>query len=98
MPKSSPPPAPRRGAGVAAMEVADFNEILGINTRAELAAVDRIFRDRKTHQLMLDGVTIEKPETVTIDDSVAIGRDTVIEPFAQVLGRTEIREDCHIGV
>jgi bifunctional UDP-N-acetylglucosamine pyrophosphorylase / glucosamine-1-phosphate N-acetyltransferase len=87
----------RAGHWVAAMEVANSEEILGINTRAELALVDRIFRNRKTHQLMLDGVTIEKPESVTIDDSVEIGRDTVVQPFAQILGRTVIGEDCQIG-
>ncbi|HYL77232.1 MAG TPA: bifunctional UDP-N-acetylglucosamine diphosphorylase/glucosamine-1-phosphate N-acetyltransferase GlmU [Bryobacteraceae bacterium] len=87
----------RAGHWVAAMEVADSNEVLGINTRAELALVDRAFRERKAHQLMLDGVTIEKPETVTIDDSVEIGRDSIVEPFAQILGRTILGEDCHIG-
>jgi bifunctional UDP-N-acetylglucosamine pyrophosphorylase / glucosamine-1-phosphate N-acetyltransferase len=87
----------RAGHWVAAMEVADANEVLGINTRAELAIVDRIFRERKNRQLMLDGVTIEKPETVTIDGSVQIGRDTIVEPFAQILGNTVIGEDCRIG-
>ena len=87
----------RAGYCVAAMEVADANEVLGINTRAELAVVDRIFRERKNHQLMLDGVTIEKPETVTIDGAVGIGRDTIVEPFAQILGNSVIGEDCRIG-
>ena len=36
---------------------------------------------------MVDGVTIEKPETVTIDADVKIGIDTVIGPFAQITGR-----------
>ena len=71
--------------------------LLGINNRIELAAADRRFRDRKVRQLMLDGVTIEKPETVSVDDAVSIGVDTVIEPFAQVLGRTRIGEGCRIG-
>jgi len=71
--------------------------LLGINTRAELAAVDKIFRARKVEQLMRDGVTIEKPETVTIDAGVGIAPDTVVEPFAQILGHSEIGEDCHIG-
>jgi len=87
----------RSGHWVAAMEVADPNEVLGINTRAELAIVDGIFRERKNRQLMLDGVTIEKPETVTIDGSVEIGRDTIVEAFAQILGNTVIGEDCRIG-
>jgi bifunctional UDP-N-acetylglucosamine pyrophosphorylase/glucosamine-1-phosphate N-acetyltransferase len=46
---------------------------------------------------MLAGVTILKPETVTVDSQVKVGLDTVIEPFAQILGDTSIGEDCHIG-
>ena len=54
-------------------------------------------RDRKVHQLMLDGVTIERPETVTVDTQVRIGMDTVIGPFAQITGDTVIGENCRIG-
>ena len=75
----------------------DARELLGINTMVELAEADRLLRERTARRLMLDGVTILKPETVTIDAQVRIGMDTVIEPFAQILGRTEIGEDCHIG-
>jgi len=71
--------------------------LLGINTRVELAQVDSILRGRKVRQVMLDGVTVEKPETVTIDAGVQIGCDTVIEPFARILGRSAIGEDCRIG-
>jgi len=71
--------------------------MLGINTRIELAEADRILRDRKVCELMLAGVTIERPETVTIDAGVRVGLDTVIGPFAQILGDTEIGEDCAVG-
>lgn len=87
----------RAGHTVAAMELDDPAELLGINTRVELAEVDKIFRQRKAQELMLAGVTIEKPETVTIDAGVRIGEDSVVGPFAQILGRTEIGEDCRIG-
>jgi len=87
----------RAGHGVAAMEVENSAELLGINTRIELAEVDRIFRERKTRELMLAGVTIEKPETVTIDAQVCIGADSIVEPFAQILGNTEIGEESRIG-
>lgn len=87
----------RDGHEVRAMNVADSQQLLGINTRAELAAVDKIFRDRKAQELMLAGVTIEKPETVTIDALVNVAPDTIVEPFAQILGHTEIGEDCRIG-
>jgi len=87
----------RAGHTVAAMESVDAGELLGINTRVELAEVDRIFRSRKVRELMLAGVTIEKPETVTIDMPVSIGADTVIGAFTHILGRSEIGEDCRIG-
>ncbi len=55
---------------VEAMHVDDPSELLGINTRIELAAADRLLRQRKSDALMLSGVTIERPETVTIDAHV----------------------------
>ena len=87
----------RAGHSVAALKIDDAREALGINNRIELAAVDRLLRDRKLREVMLAGVTIEKPETVTIDAGVTIGMDTIIEPFAQILGSTTIGENCRIG-
>lgn len=87
----------RAGHTVAAMEVYDQQELLGINTRIELAEVDAIFRARKVRELMLAGVTIEKPETVAIDSQVQIGMDTIVEPNTRILGNTVIGADCHIG-
>jgi len=87
----------RSGHKVQAMEVLNSNELLGINTRVELAEVDQLLRERKARDLMLAGVTIEKPETVTIDGDVCIGPDSAVEPFAQILGKTEIGPDCRIG-
>jgi bifunctional UDP-N-acetylglucosamine pyrophosphorylase/glucosamine-1-phosphate N-acetyltransferase len=87
----------RAGYRVEPFPVADSTELVGINDRIELAAVDRILRDRKARELMRSGVTIEKPETVTIDARVSIGIDTVIEPFAAILGATVIGEECRVG-
>ena len=85
------------GHAVEALRIGDAREALGINTRIELAEVDALLRGRKLRELMLAGVTIEKPETVSIDEDVSIGIDTVVEPFAQILGRTTIGESCRIG-
>ena len=87
----------RNGLTVEAMVLEDAREALGINNRVELAQVDTILRTRKVRELMLSGVTIEKPETVTIDSGVCIGIDTIVGPFAQILGNTTIGEDCRIG-
>jgi len=87
----------RAGYSVEAMRIDDAREALGINNRVELAEVDGLLRERKLREVMLAGVTVEKPGTVTIDAGVEIGMDTVIEPFAQLLGRTRIGENCRIG-
>lgn len=87
----------RAGHKIAAMKIADPNELLGINNRLELSIADRVLRERKVRELMLSGVTIERPETVCIDASVKIGADTIIGPFVQITGNTVIGEDCRIG-
>jgi len=87
----------RAGMRVTALKIADPNELLGINNRVELAQADRILRERKIRELMVEGVTIEKPETVTVDANVKIGMDTIIGPFAQITGDTVIGEKCRIG-
>ena len=85
-----------KGETVLAQVAADSGEVLGCNTRADLAEVDRIFRERKRNSLMDDGVTIQLPETVLIDPEVTAGEDTVIEPGVQLLGKTKIGARCTI--
>src|SRR5689334_9923864 len=87
----------KHGHCVGALHIQDPDELLGINTRVELADADRVLRERKCRDLMLAGVTIERPETVTIDTHVQVGTDTVVEPFARLLGSTEVGEECRIG-
>ncbi len=84
------------GERVNAVEAPDAGEVLGANTIAELVALDATLRDRKTQQLMAQGVTIFRPETCVIDADVEIEADTVIEPYVQLLGRTRIGADCLI--
>jgi bifunctional UDP-N-acetylglucosamine pyrophosphorylase / glucosamine-1-phosphate N-acetyltransferase len=82
------------GRKVLAVRAEDSNEVLGINTRRELAILDDMLRTRKTSDLMDNGVTIYRPETVMIDADVTVGQDTVIEPFVQLLGKTQVGSDC----
>ncbi len=74
--------------------VADPREVLGVNDRVELAAVERILRLRKAHALMRDGVTIVNPESTYIDDGVTVGPDTIIEPGVSLLGSTTVGSGC----
>ena len=81
---------------VVALKAEAPEEVLGINTRAELAALDARLRRAKCEELMAAGVTIVRPETCLIDAQVRIGRDTVIEPFVQILGKSRVGSDCRI--
>ncbi len=81
---------------VLAHVASDPREALGCNTRADLAEVDRIFREWKRAELMNNGVSIQLPETVLIDPEVTAGEDTVLEPGVQLLGKTKIGERCTI--
>jgi bifunctional UDP-N-acetylglucosamine pyrophosphorylase / glucosamine-1-phosphate N-acetyltransferase len=81
---------------VLALRASDSSEVLGVNTRIELAQLDARLRDQKARALMLAGTTIFRPETCDIDADVEVGPDTVIEPFVQLIGKTKIGADCRI--
>jgi bifunctional UDP-N-acetylglucosamine pyrophosphorylase/glucosamine-1-phosphate N-acetyltransferase len=81
---------------VVAVETENPSEILGSNTRAELVGLDQKLRQEKCQQMMASGVTIFYPETCVIDADVEVGPDTTIEPFVQLLGKTQIGADCRI--
>jgi bifunctional UDP-N-acetylglucosamine pyrophosphorylase/glucosamine-1-phosphate N-acetyltransferase len=85
------------GHRMRALHVEDARELLGVNTRAELAEADRILRLRKCRELMECGVGIERAESVIIDTDVRVGADTVIEANTRLLGATVVGEDCRVG-
>ena len=84
----------QQGETVLAQVAADPQEVLGCNTRAELAEVDRMLRQRKRAALMDAGVTLQLPETVVIDPDVEVGPDTVLEAGVQLLGKTRVGRGC----
>jgi bifunctional UDP-N-acetylglucosamine pyrophosphorylase / glucosamine-1-phosphate N-acetyltransferase len=73
------------------------HEVLGINTRVDLAASEARMRARTLERLMLEGVTIVDPATVYVDAGIEIGRDTTIMPGVVLQGATSIGEGCTIG-
>jgi bifunctional UDP-N-acetylglucosamine pyrophosphorylase / glucosamine-1-phosphate N-acetyltransferase len=81
---------------VVAWKTANASEVLGGNTRAELADIDQQMRLAKCRQLMADGVTVFYPATCVIDGDVEVAPDTVIEPYVQLLGKTRIGTACRV--
>jgi bifunctional UDP-N-acetylglucosamine pyrophosphorylase / glucosamine-1-phosphate N-acetyltransferase len=82
---------------VLAMRTTDADEVLGVNTRAELSQMDAQLRLRKSAELMREGVTVFYPETCVIDSAVTVAPDVVIEPFVQLLGKTSVGEGTRVA-
>ena len=85
------------GIGVVAIPVEDASEVLGVNSRAELAEVDGLLRRRAALAAMAAGATLVRPETITLDESVTFGPDAVVEPFATITGASSIGAGSRIG-
>jgi bifunctional UDP-N-acetylglucosamine pyrophosphorylase/glucosamine-1-phosphate N-acetyltransferase len=87
----------KEGKAVAAYQMADFEEAMGINDRVALALANQIMHQRLNKMHMMNGVTFVDAATTYIDEGVVIGSDTVIEAGVQIKGKTVIGEDCFIG-
>jgi len=85
-----------QGKIVETVRVGDAREMMGVNTREELAFMEKTLRESINKKWMLAGVTLKDPETTYIDEAVSIGRDTVIGPNTQLMGKTVIGERCRI--
>jgi bifunctional UDP-N-acetylglucosamine pyrophosphorylase/glucosamine-1-phosphate N-acetyltransferase len=87
---------PERGWPVVTVS-GDESYLMGVNDRVELAEAEQRLLRRIRREQMLAGVTIRQPESVTIEQGVSIGRDTVIEPGSIIRAGTTIGERCTIG-
>ena len=86
-----------RGLTVETVRLEDPQEILGVNSRKELADVAAILKTTKNEALMAAGVTIVDPATAFIGPDVTIGADTTIEPGVYLEGTTRIGSRCRIN-
>ncbi len=87
----------KEGKVVAAYQMNDFAESMGVNDRIALAKADKVMRARINKKHMENGVTLVDPDNTYIDADVKIGMDTVVEPGVALKGQTIIGEDCKIG-
>lgn len=79
------------GLPVGSYVVEDMVEVFGINDRIQLAYAAKIMRKRINNKLMLEGVSMEDPESTYISPTVKIGKDTIILPNTTIIG------DCDLG-
>jgi bifunctional UDP-N-acetylglucosamine pyrophosphorylase / glucosamine-1-phosphate N-acetyltransferase len=86
----------------ARMVKSDSEEVLGVNSRAELAAAEALMQKRLRADAMAKGATLIAPETVFLSHDTRIGKDVVIEPHVVIGERVTIEDGvtirafCHI--
>ncbi|MGZ8436663.1 MAG: bifunctional UDP-N-acetylglucosamine diphosphorylase/glucosamine-1-phosphate N-acetyltransferase GlmU [Candidatus Binatia bacterium] len=85
-----------QGKTIETVQAADAREMMGVNTKEDLAFMEKSLRESINRQWMLAGVTLKDPDTTYIDEGVTIGKDTVIGPNTQLRGKTIIGERCQI--
>jgi bifunctional UDP-N-acetylglucosamine pyrophosphorylase/glucosamine-1-phosphate N-acetyltransferase len=79
------------------LEVADAEEINGINDRLQLAQCEGVLQQRLREHWMREGVTFTDPASCTLSDGTRFGRDVVVEPQCHFRGAVTIGEGCRIG-
>ncbi|TKB23835.1 bifunctional N-acetylglucosamine-1-phosphate uridyltransferase/glucosamine-1-phosphate acetyltransferase [Desulfopila sp. IMCC35006] len=72
-------------------------DVLGVNSRIELAGAQNELQMRRNRTLMLQGVTINNPQTVTVSPESSIERDTLLEPLVSISAGSRIGHSCRIG-
>lgn len=87
----------RRGEQVGTWLVKDPNEILGINTRQQLAEAHSVLFKRSAEHWLAQGVTLVDPKTSYIEPTVHLAKDCVVEPACYLRGHTSIGQGTHVG-
>jgi bifunctional UDP-N-acetylglucosamine pyrophosphorylase/glucosamine-1-phosphate N-acetyltransferase len=85
------------GSTISYALVGDENESLGVNTLIDLAQAEKIQRVGILNKLMLSGIIIEDPGSTYVEDTVEVGKNTVIRPGTFLRGETIIGANCDIG-
>ena len=85
------------GHAVRAFHCDDWREGLGVNSRAQLAQLTAIARDRINEQLMAAGVTFIDPAQAWIGPDCTIGRDTIVWPQTHLIGTCHVGQNCQLG-
>ncbi len=79
------------------LEVADADEVAGINDRLQLAHCEGVLQERLRRHWMAQGVSFTDPASCTLSEGTSFGRDVLVEPQCHFRGTTSIGDGCRIG-
>src|SRR5207247_847457 len=86
-----------RGSSFEAFVASDPEEMIGVNSRRDLAQAEAILRRRILQGLMDSGVTIIDPATTYVDSQTRIAADTILHPGTIIRGASTIETGAEIG-
>lgn len=86
------------GKIVEAIICKDPSEVMGVNSRINLAEMEKVFQSRLREELMTNGVTLKDPESLYIEGKPETGSDITIEPNVMLRGNVKIGDDVTIGM
>ncbi len=69
-------------------------DVLGVNSRIELAEAHKELQMRRNRELMLAGITMYDPATISIAPEVTIGQDVILYPGVHLTGHSVIEKKC----
>ncbi|MBK6597022.1 MAG: bifunctional UDP-N-acetylglucosamine diphosphorylase/glucosamine-1-phosphate N-acetyltransferase GlmU [Proteobacteria bacterium] len=72
-------------------------EVLGVNDKAQLAQLERLYQRRRAAELLAAGVTLIDPARLDVRGEVTVGRDVVIEPNVLLEGRVHLGDRVRVG-
>ena len=78
-------------------EVADADEIAGINDRLQLSQCEAALQERLKRHWMAEGVSFVDPASCTLSEDCRFGQDVVVEPQCHFRGSSSIGDGCRIG-
>lgn len=85
------------GEPVQAVACEDYRELLGVNSRSQLAVATKVMQRRINESLMDQGVSMLDPDQVWVGPEVSVGMDTVLLPQTFLWGKTTVGEACTVG-
>ena len=89
--------ANRQGLTVHKFTHPEAIDVLGVNSRIELAQAHATLQHRHNRSLMLAGVTLLAPETTLIAPDCQLGQDTVIEGGVSLSNGAVLGSNCRVG-
>ena len=87
----------KAGKKIAAVQAVAADDILGVNTREQLAQIDSILQARLHREHREAGVTIVNSDQTYIEDGAAVGVDTIVQPFSFIGKDARVGANCVIG-